>query len=291
MQGFGILTAGIVSIIVSSAFDHAYKAPPYSVDPQASLVPQADNDWRIILMFGLWSHPCCSFLFLANENAWDSSLHCAPSLPKMQNRQHWICLRCYKSVLNPRRTMSRKIQTCSASFDLFTKEFARRLGLHLLGTTTYLALIWHCLLQPKSLPKGYIQCNWVDSRGTNQCHWRTDLYNCKGTNTYSSVQPCSRLLVHGGIHRSYWKVSDSINGILFHDSIHVCPCNSLPSLDFETEQNRVCGIVLADIFFLQFWTQCHYLWCASRNFPSKAKVYLSWNISSSRKGWSYSRRL
>ncbi|PQM33906.1 putative inorganic phosphate transporter 1-5 [Prunus yedoensis var. nudiflora] len=52
MQGFGILTVGIVSIIVSNAFDHAYKAPPYSVDPKASLVPQADYVWRIILMFG-----------------------------------------------------------------------------------------------------------------------------------------------------------------------------------------------------------------------------------------------
>ncbi|KAF2285450.1 hypothetical protein GH714_004580 [Hevea brasiliensis] len=42
MQGFGILAGGIVALIVSSAFDHRFKAPPYSVQPEKSLVPQAD---------------------------------------------------------------------------------------------------------------------------------------------------------------------------------------------------------------------------------------------------------
>jgi PHS family inorganic phosphate transporter-like MFS transporter len=52
MQGFGILAGGIVSLVVSTAFDHAYKAPPYNIDPAGSLVPEADYVWRIILMFG-----------------------------------------------------------------------------------------------------------------------------------------------------------------------------------------------------------------------------------------------
>ncbi|KAM2852086.1 hypothetical protein PS2_028115 [Malus domestica] len=52
MQEFGILAAGIVSIIVSRAFNCAYKGPPYSVDPNDSFVPQADYVCRIILMFG-----------------------------------------------------------------------------------------------------------------------------------------------------------------------------------------------------------------------------------------------
>ncbi|XP_028780717.1 probable inorganic phosphate transporter 1-5 isoform X2 [Neltuma alba] len=52
MQGFGILVGGIVSLIVSTAFDHAYKAPPYKVNAAASLPKQADYVWRIILMFG-----------------------------------------------------------------------------------------------------------------------------------------------------------------------------------------------------------------------------------------------
>ncbi|KAK8491323.1 hypothetical protein V6N12_000057 [Hibiscus sabdariffa] len=52
MQGFGILAGGIVALIVSSAFDHAYKVDSYDVIGQMSTVPQADYIWRIILMFG-----------------------------------------------------------------------------------------------------------------------------------------------------------------------------------------------------------------------------------------------
>lgn len=52
MQGFGILTGGIVALVVSTAFDHAYHAPSYEANPVASTVPEADYVWRIILMFG-----------------------------------------------------------------------------------------------------------------------------------------------------------------------------------------------------------------------------------------------
>ncbi|KAJ1298765.1 hypothetical protein BS78_01G478900 [Paspalum vaginatum] len=52
MQGFGILFGAIVALVVSAAFRNAYPAPPYYQDHAASLVPQADYVWRIILMFG-----------------------------------------------------------------------------------------------------------------------------------------------------------------------------------------------------------------------------------------------
>ncbi|CBI23636.3 unnamed protein product, partial [Vitis vinifera] len=52
MQGFGILAGGIVSLIVSAAFDHSFNAPSYEKDPVGSTVKQADYVWRIILMFG-----------------------------------------------------------------------------------------------------------------------------------------------------------------------------------------------------------------------------------------------
>ncbi|KAF9607575.1 hypothetical protein IFM89_036937 [Coptis chinensis] len=52
MQGFGILSGRIVGIIVSSAFNGAFGAPSYLIDPKGSTVPQADYVWRIILMVG-----------------------------------------------------------------------------------------------------------------------------------------------------------------------------------------------------------------------------------------------
>uniref|UniRef100_A0A0D9XK64 H(+)/Pi cotransporter n=1 Tax=Leersia perrieri TaxID=77586 RepID=A0A0D9XK64_9ORYZ len=52
MQGFGILFGAIVALVVSAAFRNAYPAPSYADGRAASLVPQADYVWRIILMFG-----------------------------------------------------------------------------------------------------------------------------------------------------------------------------------------------------------------------------------------------
>ncbi|KAF9588300.1 hypothetical protein IFM89_008717 [Coptis chinensis] len=52
MQGFGILAGRIVGIIVSSAFNGAFAAPSYLIDPKGLTVPQADYVWLIILMVG-----------------------------------------------------------------------------------------------------------------------------------------------------------------------------------------------------------------------------------------------
>ncbi|VAI38669.1 unnamed protein product [Triticum turgidum subsp. durum] len=52
MQGFGILTGGVVTLIVSAAFRAAFHTPAYQDAPLASTPPQADFVWRFILMFG-----------------------------------------------------------------------------------------------------------------------------------------------------------------------------------------------------------------------------------------------
>lgn len=52
MQGTGILCAGAVGCIVSAIYNHAVPAPPFNVDPVASVPNSADFVWRAILMFG-----------------------------------------------------------------------------------------------------------------------------------------------------------------------------------------------------------------------------------------------
>jgi MFS transporter, PHS family, inorganic phosphate transporter len=52
MQGFGILAGGIVTLALSTAFRAAFPAPAYQIDAVASTVPQADYEWRVILMLG-----------------------------------------------------------------------------------------------------------------------------------------------------------------------------------------------------------------------------------------------
>ncbi|CAL9235307.1 unnamed protein product, partial [Arabidopsis halleri] len=108
MQGFGILgpflilAGGIVSLIVSSAFDHAFDAPTYEIDPVRSTVPQADYVWRIVLMFG--------------------------AIPALLT-YYWRM----KMSETARYTALVARNTKQAASD---REFARRHGLHLLGTTT-----------------------------------------------------------------------------------------------------------------------------------------------------------
>ncbi|MBA0767192.1 hypothetical protein Gotri_016122 [Gossypium trilobum] len=131
--GFGILGGGIVGLIVSAAFDHAYKAPAYSVDAAASTVPQADYVWRIILMFGAipaaltyyWRMKMpetARFTALVAKKAKQA----AADMSKVLNMD-----------LEAEEDKVIKISTDRKnSFGLFSREFLKRHGLHLLGTTT-----------------------------------------------------------------------------------------------------------------------------------------------------------
>ncbi|KAA8548799.1 hypothetical protein F0562_000483 [Nyssa sinensis] len=133
MQGLGILAGGIVSLIVSAAFDDAYNAPPYEVDPAGSTVPQADYIWRIILMIGAvpaaltyyWRMKMpetARYTALVAKNAKQAAADMAKVL---------------HVEIDPEEAKVEKLAQESAnSFVLFSKKFARRHGLHLLGSTS-----------------------------------------------------------------------------------------------------------------------------------------------------------
>ncbi|KAF6150979.1 hypothetical protein GIB67_026900 [Kingdonia uniflora] len=129
MQGFGILAGGVVAIIVSSAFKAKFDAPAYKVNALASTVPQADYVWRIILMFG--AIPAAMTFY---------------SRMKMPETARYTAL-VAKNAKQAAADMSKvlqveieaepeKVEKSSNSFGLFSKEFLRRHGLHLLGTTS-----------------------------------------------------------------------------------------------------------------------------------------------------------
>ena len=52
MQGVGILTGGIVALIVASGLESKFHPPSFEEDPAGSLTPEADYIWRVVLMFG-----------------------------------------------------------------------------------------------------------------------------------------------------------------------------------------------------------------------------------------------
>ncbi|XP_047336553.1 low affinity inorganic phosphate transporter 1-like [Impatiens glandulifera] len=133
MQGFGILAGGAVACIVSAAFKGAFPAPSYLDNPEASVVPQADYVWRIILVFGAipaavtyyWRMKMpetARYTALVAKNAKQA----AADMSKVLN---------VELVEDPEK-MLRLTRESKNSFGLFSREFLRRHGLHLLGTST-----------------------------------------------------------------------------------------------------------------------------------------------------------
>ncbi|XWS53824.1 hypothetical protein CRYUN_Cryun10bG0033300 [Craigia yunnanensis] len=133
MQGFGILGGGIVALIVSASFDHAFKAPAYSINAAASTVPQADYVWRMILMFGAipavltyyWRMKMpetARYTALIAKNAKQA----AADMSKVLN----VALEAEEDKV------IKLTGTQANSFGLFSREFMKRHGLHLLGTTS-----------------------------------------------------------------------------------------------------------------------------------------------------------
>ncbi|RVW86805.1 putative inorganic phosphate transporter 1-3 [Vitis vinifera] len=139
------------------------------------------------------------------------------------------------------------------SFGLFSRQFARRHGLHLLGTTS----TWFLL----------------DIAFYSQNLFQKDIFSAIGWIPKAETM--------NAIH----EVCYSTDGFLLHDRVHVCACYSLPSLDFSAQPNRVRRNVLIDLLLCKFWTQCNHLCSASRDFPSKAKINLPWYICSIWEGW------
>ncbi|KAI4303987.1 hypothetical protein MLD38_039560 [Melastoma candidum] len=133
MQGFGILAGGIVALIVSSAFDHAFNAPPYSISRAGSTRPQADYIWRIILMFGAIPAAMTYYWRMKMPETARYTALVAKNAKQAANDM--------SKVLNvdleaDEEKVERLAQDSSNNFGLFSKEFARRHGLHLVGTTT-----------------------------------------------------------------------------------------------------------------------------------------------------------
>ncbi|MCL7045914.1 hypothetical protein MKW94_008185 [Papaver nudicaule] len=133
MQGTGILAGGIVAIIVSAIFDRQFPAPAYEVNAKASLPPQTDYIWRIIVIFGAvpaaltyyWRMKMpetARYTALVEKNA----ARAAADMSKVLN----------KEIKAETEMVERLTTEPSNSFGLFSKQFLKRHGLHLLGTTS-----------------------------------------------------------------------------------------------------------------------------------------------------------
>ncbi|GJN30316.1 hypothetical protein PR202_gb18611 [Eleusine coracana subsp. coracana] len=111
MQGFGILAGGIVTLAISSVFRAAFPAPAYQISAAASTVPQADYVWRIILMLGA-----------------------VPAMLTYYWRMKMPETARYTALVAKNATQA--ASDMSKDYGLFSSQFLKRHGLHLLGTAT-----------------------------------------------------------------------------------------------------------------------------------------------------------
>ncbi|XP_023554777.1 inorganic phosphate transporter 1-4-like [Cucurbita pepo subsp. pepo] len=156
MQGFGILGGGIFAVFISMVFKAKFDAPAYAVDPVASTVPQADYIWRIILMVGALPAALTYYwrmkmpetarytALVAKDTAQAASdmskvLHMDIEAETSEPAQCHGHARKWElesaQCQGHARKCDRDTQQLRNAYGLFSKEFLRRHGTHLLGTS------------------------------------------------------------------------------------------------------------------------------------------------------------
>lgn len=133
MQGFGILGGGIFAIIVASAFKAAFDAPAYEVDPTGSTVPQADFVWRIILMVGALP---AALTYYWRMKMPETARYTALVAKNAKQAASDMSKVLQVDIESEEQKVEQIAQNRSNAYALFSREFVRRHGLHLLGTTT-----------------------------------------------------------------------------------------------------------------------------------------------------------
>uniref|UniRef100_A0A0D9V3P9 H(+)/Pi cotransporter n=1 Tax=Leersia perrieri TaxID=77586 RepID=A0A0D9V3P9_9ORYZ len=132
MQGVGIIFAGLVSMIVSSIFLHYNPAPSFKANPNLSRqLPAADYVWRIILMIG--AVPAVATFYWRMK------------MPETARYTAIIDGNAKQAASDMQKVLAVEIEAeqeklakfnAANNYPLLSVEFARRHGLHLIGTAT-----------------------------------------------------------------------------------------------------------------------------------------------------------
>ncbi|KAG0497727.1 hypothetical protein HPP92_002418 [Vanilla planifolia] len=135
MQGIGILAGGIVTIIVTTAFNNRFDAPPYDIDPVGSTVPQADYVWRIILMFGAVPAAMTFYWRMKMPETARYTALVAQNAERAAQDMAKVLQVDLEDETEKEKTNEVAIKSDSEQYGLFSRKFLRRHGLHLLGTS------------------------------------------------------------------------------------------------------------------------------------------------------------
>ncbi|PWA69444.1 phosphate transporter 1 [Artemisia annua] len=259
MQGFGILASGVVALIVSASFDHAFNEPSYATNPVLSTAPQSDYIWRIILMFGAipaaltyyWRMKMpetARYTALVAKNAKQAAQDMAKVLQvEIEAEEHKV---------------EKIAADKSNSFGLFSREFLRRHGLHglhLLGTTSTWFLLDIAFYSQNLFQKDvFTAIGWIPAAA-----------KMSATGEY-----CPWLLVHRSFHRHHWPFRDPAHGILFHDLMTVFMfALAIPYHHWTLHENRLGFVIMYSLtfFFANFGPNATTFVVPAEIFPARLR--------------------
>lgn len=130
MQGVGIVFAGLVSMILSGIFLHFFDAPTFDQNQVLSTQPEADYLWRIVLMLGALPALLISYWRM--------------KMPETGRYTALIEGNAKQAAADMGRVLELELQVepdklsqfkAANNYKLFSSEFVRRHGKHLIGTT------------------------------------------------------------------------------------------------------------------------------------------------------------
>ncbi|KAK8968021.1 Inorganic phosphate transporter 1-6 [Platanthera guangdongensis] len=133
MQGFGILAGGMVAIVISAAFKLHFPAPSYGENPVGSTVPQADYVWRIILIIGALPAALTYYWRMKMPETARYTALVAKNAKQVASDMSKVL---QLEIEQEQDKLDRFTTDTGNNFGLFSKQFLRRHGVHLLGTTT-----------------------------------------------------------------------------------------------------------------------------------------------------------
>ncbi|KAH7440661.1 hypothetical protein KP509_03G004100 [Ceratopteris richardii] len=167
MQGTGILAGAGVSIILAAAFNNANPRQSFNEDPLGSTPPEADLVWRLLLMIGAipagmtyyWRMKMpetARYTALVAGDVKQAALDMAKVLANTEIDQ----------LAEFEQLKLKKIKSAS-EFGLFSREFARKHGRQLLGTTSTWFLLDIAFYSQNLFQKDiFTAVGWLPDAGT-----------------------------------------------------------------------------------------------------------------------------
>ncbi|KAL6650430.1 hypothetical protein ACP70R_009355 [Stipagrostis hirtigluma subsp. patula] len=166
MQGFGNLAGGVVAIVVSAAFKARFAAPAYRDDPAGSTVPEADYAWRVVLMFGAVPALLTYYWRMKMPETARYTALVARNAKKATSDMARV-LNVELAEAAPEKAAPEELERRRDQYGLFSRQFAERHGLHLLGTTVCWFMLDVAFYSQNLFQKDiYAAVNWLPRADT-----------------------------------------------------------------------------------------------------------------------------